>query len=397
MSADTLERLRSGVEFAQVSTAALSRPSLGAQLSRDRRWHLVIWLWVGAALTFSMLVVGGVTRLTQSGLSIVEWAPLIGVVPPLDEAQWQDAFAAYQRYPEYRQLRPTMTLAEYKTTFYWEYAHRLLARAIGLVFLLPFLFFWVRGYLDGPLARRLLFLFALGALQGLMGWFMVASGLVDRPSVAHERLAAHLLLAFAIFAFCLWTAADLLPAPRDERPSPALRGWLVAFGAVLVLQITYGAFVAGLDAGKAFNTYPLMAGSWWPPAAWRLDPPLRNLLDNIATVQWIHRTLPLLLLLIAVVLAATAWRQRQRPGGRVDLGWAAALMGGVLVQGTLGVATLLSSVPLGLAAVHQAAALLLFGTWVLWLHRAMRLRSGAVPVAREPAFAVLEPQVARRP
>ncbi|MFA5569565.1 MAG: COX15/CtaA family protein, partial [Trueperaceae bacterium] len=205
-------------------TSTLETLPLGAHLNSARRRHVVVWLWLGAALTFSMLVVGGVTRLTQSGLSIVEWEPLVGVVPPLNEAQWQDAFAQYQRFPEYRQLRPDMTLAEYKTIFYWEYAHRLLARFIGVVFLVPFLFFWARGYLKGPLARRLLLLFGLGALQGLMGWFMVASGLVDRPSVAHERLAAHLLLAFTIFAFCLWTAADLLPKRREASRS-RLYGW----------------------------------------------------------------------------------------------------------------------------------------------------------------------------
>lgn len=357
-------------------TSTLETLPLGAHLNSARRRHVVVWLWLGAALTFSMLVVGGVTRLTQSGLSIVEWEPLVGVVPPLNEAQWQDAFAQYQRFPEYRQLRPDMTLAEYKTIFYWEYAHRLLARFIGVVFLVPFLFFWARGYLKGPLARRLLLLFGLGALQGLMGWFMVASGLVDRPSVAHERLAAHLLLAFTIFAFCLWTAADLLPKRREASRS-RLYGWLVAFGVILVLQVTYGAFVAGLDAGLAFNTYPLMAGGWWPPAAWRLDPPLRNLLDNIATVQWIHRTLPLLLLAIALGLVVATWRGRRAPGGRLELGWAAVLAALVLVQGTLGVATLLSFVPIDLAATHQATALVLFGTWLLWLHRATRLRLAA--------------------
>ena len=363
------------------ATTSLTLPPLGEHLVARRRRHLVVWLWLGAALTFAMLVVGGVTRLTQSGLSIVEWEPLVGVVPPLSDAQWQEAFARYQRYPEYRQLRPDMTLAEYQTIYYWEYAHRLLARAIGLVFLVPFVLFWVLGYLRGPLTRRLLLLFGLGALQGLMGWLMVASGLVDRPSVAHERLAAHLLLAFSIFAVCLWTAADLLPRAREgsgaassatEGTARRLRGWLVAFGVLLVVQVTYGAFVAGLDAGMAFNTYPLMAGGWWPPAAWRLEPPVRNLLDNIATVQWIHRTLPLLLLVLAAGLVVGMWRRRERPSGRANLIWSVVLLLGVLGQGALGVATLLSFVPIGLAAVHQAVALLLFGVWVLWLNEVTR-------------------------
>lgn len=154
-----------------------------------------------------------------------------------------------------------------------------------------------------------------------MGWLMVASGLIDQPSVAHERLAAHLLLAFAIFGYCLWTAADLQPKPAGPPASRAVRGWSLAFGIILVVQIAYGAFVAGLDAGKAFNTYPLMGGGWLPPGGWRLEPPLLNLLDNIATVQWIHRTLPVVLLIIALGLFANAVRHRQRAGGGIDLGW----------------------------------------------------------------------------
>lgn len=347
-------------------------PRLGAQLTPTRRRILIYWLWLGAALTFCLVVVGGATRLTQSGLSMVEWEPLVGVLPPLSEQQWNDAFALYQQYPEYIQLRPDMTLAEYKFIYYWEYAHRMLARTIGLVFLLPFLFFWWKGYLDKRLARRLLVLFGLGALQGLMGWLMVASGLIDRPSVAHERLAAHLLLAFAIFGYCLWTAADLRTVPAGHRASRAVRGWSLAFGVILVVQVAYGAFVAGLHAGLAFNTYPLMGGGWLPPGGWRLEPPLLNLLDNIATVQWIHRTLPVILLLIALGLLVHALRQRRRPGGGSDLGWATVLAGGVLLQGALGVATLLSFVALDLALFHQAVALLLFGAWVLWHHRVSR-------------------------
>lgn len=352
-------------------------------------------------LTFAILVVGGITRLTQSGLSIVEWAPLVGVVPPLNEAQWEEAFAAYQRYPEYQQLRPDMTLAEYKTIFFWEYVHRLLARTIGVVFVVPFAWFWARGYLRAPLAKRLLVLFGLGALQGFMGWFMVASGLVDRPSVAHERLAAHLVLAFSIFAVCVWTAADLLPRPsrfRAARPSAAdarqagdLRGWLVAFGVLFGIQVVYGAFVAGLDAGFAFNTYPLMAGSWLPPAAWHLEPAIRNLIDNIATVQWIHRTLPVLLLVVSVVLVVRSLRARDGSGSEpTDPRWATALLVFVLVQAGLGIATLVLFVPIWLAVLHQAVALALFGVWLSWLHR-LTWRVHAAPTAQGKLFADPDP------
>ncbi len=191
-------------------------PALAGHLSERRRRHVRLWLWTGALLTFVIVVIGGITRLTESGLSIVDWEPLIGVVPPLSEADWQAAFAQYQRYPEYQILRPNMTLAEYQFIYLWEYAHRMLARFIGLVFIVPFLVFWARGYLRPALTRRLLLILALGAAQGVMGWFMVASGLVDRPSVAHERLAAHLALAFTVFGVCLWTGAGFLPAPKTE-------------------------------------------------------------------------------------------------------------------------------------------------------------------------------------
>lgn len=343
----------------------------------ERRAHLRWWLWVGAALTFAMVVVGGVTRLTQSGLSIVEWAPLMGVMPPIGEAQWLEAFDAYKQYPEYQILRPDMTMAEFRFIYYWEYAHRQLARFLGLAFLIPFFFFLARGYLRGPLLRRTLVIFGFGALQGLMGWLMVASGLVERPSVAHERLAAHLLLAFAIFALCLWAAADLTHTSKRTGEGALgwvrnAHGWLVGFGVLLVVQIAYGAMVAGLNAGLAFNTWPRMVGQWLPPSGWRLDPWVLNLLDNIATVQWIHRTIPYILFLIAVGLLVSAWLTRAQ--GERDFGFAGALVVGVLLQAVLGIYTLLYSVPLWLGALHQAFALVLFGVWVLWQHRLGVLR-----------------------
>lgn len=346
-----------------------------------RRRHLRVWLWLGAALTLGILVIGGITRSTQSGLSIVEWSPLLGVIPPLNEAQWQDAFALYRQYPEYRQLRPDMTLAEYRTIFFWEYLHRMLARTIGLVFLVPFVAFWIRGYLRPKLTRRLLLLLGLGALQGAMGWFMVASGLVDRPSVAHERLAAHLVIAFVIFGTCLWLAADLGTDPARADVPPArhtrLHQALLLFGVLLGVQVVYGAFVAGLDAGQAFNTYPLMAGGWLPPAAWRLAPPLRNLIDNIATVQWIHRWIPLLLAVVATGLVVDV---NTSSFPRADRLWSVVLLAGVAVQATLGILTLVNVVPIGLAVPHQATAMLLFGVWLLWFHR-VRLTSGVRPAS----------------
>jgi len=236
----------------------------------------------------------------------------------------------------------------------------------------------------------------------------VASGLVDRPSVAHERLAAHLVLAFTIFAVCMWTAADLLPQPqrgagrpgvRSPRPTAhRLHGWLVAFGVVFGLQVIYGAFVAGLDAGLAFNTYPLMAGSWWPPAAWRLEPAIRNLIDNVATVQWIHRTLPVLLLLMAIGLVVAGVRRTGDADRVSDVRFGAALLLAVLVQAGLGIATLLSFVPTGLAALHQAVALILFGIWLSWLHlvTVRRATAGASMYASSHALPHVAPHAPPR-
>ena len=333
----------------------------------DRSYRGIrIWLWTGAILTLAILVIGGITRLTQSGLSIVEWAPLVGVVPPLTEAQWEEAFAAYRQYEEYRQLRPDMTLAEYKTIFFWEYLHRLVARGIGLVFLVPFALFWLQGLLHRRLMGALLGLLALGALQGAMGWVMVASGLADEPTVDHIRLALHLGLAFLIFGTCVWLAAGLGPRRAPGRIPRWARPAALAVGALLALQVAYGAFVAGLDAGYAFNTFPKMAGGWWPPSPWRLDPLLVNLVDNLATVQWIHRWLAFALLGAA---AAAFVAQKVRGVDPLATTWSGVVLVLLSVQALVGILTLVWFVPIPLAVAHQAIALVIFGAWVLWWHR----------------------------
>lgn len=366
---------------------------LAAGLSRATRRHLRIWLWTGALLTAALVTLGGATRLTQSGLSIVEWTPLVGVIPPLSESAWEEAFAAYRQYPEYRQLRPGMTLAEYKGIFVLEYLHRLAARTVGLAFLIPFAVFWSRGALRPPLLRRLFALFGLGAAQGVMGWLMVASGLVERPYVDPLRLAAHLALAFAIFATCLWTAADLgraAPPAAGARPRPSLGPGLALFGVLLALQVLYGALVAGLDAGYAFNTWPRMAGDWLPPAPWRLEPWPLNLVENLATVQWIHRWLALALVVVAVGLLL---RQRRPGADPIEARWSLAVALLVAVQAALGVATLVWFVPIPVALAHQAVALALFGAWILWWHRAKTLR-GTRPSSTHAAISPARPNSA---
>jgi cytochrome c oxidase assembly protein subunit 15 len=352
-----------------------------APSTRDRR-RLRLWFLSGALLTFLILVVGGITRLTESGLSIVEWRPITGVVPPLGEAEWREAFRRYQAYPEYRMLRHGMTLAQFRGIYLWEYAHRLLARLVGVVFLVPCLVFWLRGSLDGALRRRVLVLFGLGALQGFMGWFMVRSGLVSDPRVSHYRLAAHLCIALCILGYCLWLAHEqrAVPGGRSGAPAPpgrrALAGGVYLLGLLLLLQIVWGAFVAGMDAGTIYNTFPMMNGRPVPEGALSLRPAVRNLVENPATVQWTHRLLGTLLLLAAFAVLARSRRAGTDRGTRRLSGVFAGL---VLVQYGLGIVTLLTSVPVPLGALHQANAVLLFGVWVSWLHHARSGRRATDP------------------
>ncbi len=353
-------------------------------IPEERRRRLRIWLWAGAALTACTLVVGGITRLTESGLSIVDWAPIVGAIPPLNDADWQEAFARYQQYPEYVKLRPDMTLSEFKQIYFWEYLHRMIGRLIGMVFLIPFIWFWFRGYFTRPLLKRVLLLFALGGLQGLMGWYMVRSGLVDRPDVSQYRLAAHLLLAMTIFGCCVWFANDLLARPRqpiDARSWRFLTRWLVGLGVLLIVQIFWGALVAGLNAGFILNTFPLMNGSLLPPNGWSQSPLPINLFENLATVQWMHRVLATVLLTGAIVFVVKVWRD---PALQRFQRWSAVLLGLVVLQYCLGIATLLSHVRTVLGVSHQATALAIVGTWLVFIHRVLEARPEA-PAKQELA------------
>jgi heme a synthase len=345
------------------------------EVPEARRRTLRLWLWSIAAMTFGVLIVGGITRLTMSGLSIVDWQPLMGVIPPLSEAQWQATFELYRQFPEY-QTRQGMTLPEFKFIFFWEYFHRLLARGIGLVFLVPFALFWVRGWFSRPLLRRALALFALGAMQGVMGWLMVKSGLVDRPSVSHYRLAAHLSLAFVIFGYAVWLARELRASVPAARVASATRLFLLrglgVLGALMAVQIVWGAFVAGLRAGKFYNTFPLMGGRLVPADLLYLDPAPLNLVANPIGVQWLHRVLGTLL---AVAAAAFFLRVRRSAVDATSQRLNLILFAGVLVQFGLGILTLLLAVPVSLGVIHQAAAMILFGIWLWWLHHVRTLES----------------------
>lgn len=314
------------------------------------------WLFACCALVFAMVVVGGVTRLTHSGLSIVEWQPVAGAIPPLDEADWRIEFDKYKTSPEYRQRNFDMSLADFKGIFWWEYGHRLLGRTVGAVFLLPFLWFLWRGEVRGALAWRLVVIFALGGLQGAVGWLMVKSGLVDDPRVSSLRLAAHLGIAFVIYGAILWTALGLAGTPRAVA-SAGLAGFARGFAALVLAMALTGALVAGIHAGYAYNTFPTMDGKWIPPEVLLIDPWWKNFVYNMATVQLDHR---LIAYTIVVMAALLWWRVRVSQPSHAASSWANALAIAVALQVCVGIATLLLRVPVPLAALHQAGALAVF-------------------------------------
>lgn len=353
-------------------------PSLQEYPSGGKR-PVRIWFWTGAVLVFLMLVVGGITRLTQSGLSMVDWRPIMGAVPPMNMAEWQEAFNQYKQYPEYQQLNPDMTLSEFKYIFFWEYIHRMLGRFIGLVFLVPFAWFWFRGRFNRSLKRRSLLLLFLGGGQGVMGWIMVKSGLDEVPYVSHYRLAIHLVLAFAVFACCVWFALDLYEKRRtwirSQRVFRSIKRWIIGIGVLLVLQIIWGAYVAGLEAGYMYNSFPTMGGQWIPQQLHSMQPVLVNYVENPTTVQWGHRILGTLLglAIIHFWIRLVSWNVNRQTILKTTL-----LLVLVIVQYVLGVITVLYGVPVVIGVLHQAFAMLLWGAWIYLLHhqtRQLRLRA----------------------
>ncbi len=378
---------------------AHSSPSTSA--NRAIAW----WLILCCAMIFLMVVIGGVTRLTESGLSITEWQPIEGVLPPLNDAQWNDAFARYQAIPQYQAIHADMSLADFKNIYFWEYLHRLLGRAIGVAFALPFLYFLLRGRIARSLAPKLAGLFALGGLQGALGWYMVESGLETRIEVSQYRLAAHLATAVAIYLAMLWVALYLLQS-RETTPSPprgteragvrwglrshpphpksfsALEGGeglaslhRLRHAASLVLLLVFttlvaGAFVAGTRAGYLDNTFPLMEGRFAPPDYWHLSPWYLNWFENLTSVQFDHRVLAETSWLVIAVLWLASCRARLTPLARWSLH---ALFFFACLQVALGVSTLLFVVPLPLAVAHQAGALILLTAALVARHS---LRAG---------------------
>lgn len=334
-----------------MSVAVLSPPTA------DR--GIALWLLACCALVFALVVVGGITRLTESGLSITEWRPLSGVIPPLSEPEWQREFDLYQQIPEYQQLNRGMTLAEFKGIFWWEYFHRLLARLVAAAFAVPFLYFLIRGAVRRPLLPHLILMFVLGGLQGALGWFMVQSGLSVRTDVSQYRLAAHFLLALAVYTYMFWIALTLL-RPATAAGARRLRAHLLLIAALLLATLTFGAFVAGLNGGLVYNSFPLMGGQLIPDDAFATA---ASPFEDPVTAQFIHRWLA-----IASVAGIIAlWFRRQGAAALpIDL---LAVM--ALLQLGLGIATLLLAVPIPLAAAHQSGAILLW-TLALWSLHATR-------------------------
>ena len=329
----------------------------GRDRTRDRA-AIRVWLYVVALMIIAIVVLGGATRLTHSGLAITEWQPVHGVVPPLNDTEWQNEFAKYQQIPEYRELNQGMTLDDFKGIFWWEWAHRIVARLIGAVVLLPMIFFWATGRLEPQLKPRMVAIFLLGGLQGAVGWWMVASGLSVRTDVSQYRLATHLTLACAILAYVLWVARSIAPTWRPTTSSIRVTASLIV-GLALV-QIALGGLVAGLDAGMTFNTWPLMDGTLVPTGLFGQEPSWRNLFENVATVQFDHRIGAYILFALAL---SHAWQARA-PG-------ACLLAALVMAQAALGIATLLNAVPLPLGLAHQLGAVIVLSAAVIHL-RGMR-------------------------
>ena len=334
----------------------------------DRR-AVQVWLAVVAAMVFAMIIVGGMTRLTDSGLSITEWKPLLGAIPPLTEADWQDVFAKYKTIPQYASVNKGMTLEAFKSIFWWEWAHRFLGRFVGVMFAVPFVAFWIAGRLPVGWVPRLAVVFGLGALQGAVGWYMVSSGLAERIDVSQYRLALHLSIAFLILGALVWLILDLAPKraePRLQTLTVGDRTWAGVLVVLVFSQVAIGGFVAGLKAGRAFNTWPSMDGKFIPEGFARLEPWWLNLTENMATVQFNHRLAAYVIVALAVWHAVRVIGCADDERARLSAGLLAVAL---VAQMALGVWTVLAAVPIELGVAHQGFAAVVFMIAILHAHR----------------------------
>lgn len=335
----------------------MTTPFPDHSIRRQEDGYIALWLFVVAFMVGLMVVLGGVTRLTESGLSMVHWRPFTGWFPPLSETEWMATFDAYRAYPEYRMVNAGMSLDDFKGIFWLEYLHRLWGRVIGLAFFLPLVFFLIKGWARGRLALHLIGLFVLGGLQGVMGWYMVKSGLVDQPDVSQYRLAAHLGLAFLIAGLLVWTGLAVRDGRYVSKQKSKLSGPVfqaLALALLVFITVLSGALVAGLNAGHIFNTFPLMEGQLPPPGYLSMSPVWLNFFEDHASVQFHHRVLALFSF---AMIGLYCWRYRHETSWKKPR---LLLLAGIVLQVSLGISTLVLVVPIGLAAAHQAGALVVF-------------------------------------
>ena len=335
-------------------------------MKRDNK-KVIDWLFTGCALIFIMVVVGGITRLTHSGLSIPDYKLISGTIPPINDQQWQEAFELYKQYPEYQKLNININLIEFKGIFFWEWLHRVIGRAIGLVFIIPFLYFLITRQLNKSTIKKTIILLILGGFQGFLGWYMVKSGLVDRPDVSHYRLAAHLTTAFATFAFTLWVALDLI-FPIKQTINKAYRNLIRISLIILFIQIIYGAFVAGLDAGFIHNYWPMMSEGKFMHETVLIEktPVYKNFIEGRSGVQFVHRILAFIVVISVVIIYLKGKKIAVSNHQLNGLNSILLLVG---LQSLLGVLTILLQVPLWLGIAHQIGAFLLLSSMTFTLHR----------------------------
>ena len=335
-------------------------------MKRDNK-KVIYWLFTGCFLIFIMVIVGGITRLTHSGLSIPDYKLISGTIPPINEQQWEEAFELYKQYPEYQKLNSNITLTEFKSIFFWEWLHRFIGRVLGLVFIIPFLYFLITRQLDKSTIKKTIILLILGGFQGFLGWYMVKSGLVDRPDVSHYRLAAHLTTAFVTFAYTLWVALDLI-FPIKQTINKTYRNLIRIGLAILFIQIIYGAFVAGLDAGFIHNHWPMMSEGKFMHETVLIEktPVYKNFIEGRSGVQFIHR---ILAFFVVISVAIIYIKGKKMTISNHQLNGLNSLLILVGVQSLLGVLAILQQVPLWLGIAHQIGAFLLVGSMTFTLHR----------------------------
>lgn len=335
-------------------------------MKKDNK-KVIYWLLTGCVLIFIMVIVGGITRLTHSGLSISNYKLISGTIPPMNEVEWQEAFDLYKQYPEYQKLNTNFTLQDFKDIYFWEWIHRVIGRFIGLVFIIPFLYFLIRKQLSKPTIKKSIILLCLGAFQGFLGWYMVKSGLVDNPDVSHYRLAMHLTTAFLTFAFTFWVALDLI-FPTKKEVNKKMRNFIRIGLVVLIIQIIYGAFVAGLDAGFIHNHWPMMSdGKFMHETVYiEQEPVLKNFVEGKSGVQFVHR---ILAYVVVGFIIAIWYKMRRLILTKYQLIGINLLLIGVTLQFILGVLTIIYAVPVWLGVVHQVGAFLLLSAMVFTLHR----------------------------